>query len=278
MSSIDNKVKQSFDAVCAPEEIKQQTLTYILDQQAEKDANQTENRPNNVVPAPRFRAHTYTRLIAAAACLLLMACCLGGWRMYTQPTAYVGVEVNPSIELTLNCFDRVIAAEGLNADGEVLLESVSLTNMSFEDALNTLSQSETFGEYAQGDALVQVSVVSDNQNQAETLLSQSSQELESLPCETNCAIYDAEIREEALEAQMGVARYCAAQDVLAVTSAYTLDELSQLSMRELQDLITENGGSLDDSAGYGQGSQSTGTGQGQNSQGQGQGMQYGKAN
>ncbi|WP_181861874.1 anti-sigma-I factor RsgI family protein [Slackia isoflavoniconvertens] len=38
-----------------------------------------------------------------------------------QPTAYMGIDVNPSIELGVNRFDVVVCAEGLNDDGEAVL-------------------------------------------------------------------------------------------------------------------------------------------------------------
>ena len=54
---------------------------------------------------------------ALAACLALAAVGFGGYRWYAEPTAFVSLDVNPSIELEVNRFDTVVAARGVNETG-----------------------------------------------------------------------------------------------------------------------------------------------------------------
>ena len=60
-------------------------------------------------------------------------------RLYDQPVAYVGIDVNPSIELGLNRFGIVVETTAINDDGRVLLESVALEGRSYDEALNALA-------------------------------------------------------------------------------------------------------------------------------------------
>ncbi|MFZ5825578.1 MAG: anti-sigma factor domain-containing protein [Bacillota bacterium] len=65
--------------------------------------------------------------VAAAAAVLLMLLSPFGYQTYTlaQPAALVLIDINPSIELTVNGKQQVIGARGLNADGEAVLEAIT---------------------------------------------------------------------------------------------------------------------------------------------------------
>ena len=62
----------------------------------------------------------------AAGFLLLL---LGGFAGYRTPVGVVSLDVNPSIEYTINCFDRVLKMEAVNEDAEAILNQID------EDAL-----------------------------------------------------------------------------------------------------------------------------------------------
>lgn len=65
-------------------------------------------------------------VVAAAAALLMMLSPVGyqTWAL-AQPAALVLIDINPSIELTVNGRQQVIDARGLNADGETVLEAIT---------------------------------------------------------------------------------------------------------------------------------------------------------
>ncbi len=68
-------------------------------------------------PAPVRRM---LRQAAAAACLCVVL--LGSWLIWQTPMGTVRVQINPEIQMTVNRYDRVIALEGLNSDGQLLLD------------------------------------------------------------------------------------------------------------------------------------------------------------
>jgi len=51
---------------------------------------------------------------------------VGGTYTYAQPYGTVTLDVNPSIEYTINCFDRVLSAQAVNEDGAELLADLDL--------------------------------------------------------------------------------------------------------------------------------------------------------
>ena len=60
---------------------------------------------------------------AAAAALLLVG--VGGGAAYAMPYGVVSLDVNPSLEYTINRFDYVLKVEGVNEDGKALLAEMN---------------------------------------------------------------------------------------------------------------------------------------------------------
>nr|MCR5387906.1 hypothetical protein [Lachnospiraceae bacterium] len=79
------------------------------------------------------------RLSAAAAALVLV---IGGAAygnaLWNSPVSYVSLDINPSIEYSLNALDRVIEVEGVNDDGVAIAESLGneIKNKEITDAIS----------------------------------------------------------------------------------------------------------------------------------------------
>ncbi len=79
------------------------------------------------------------RIASIAASLLLV---LGiSMYIYSMPYSYVDFDINPSIGLTANIFDRIIRVEALNEDGNKLMENRNLVHMKLERGITLLIDS-----------------------------------------------------------------------------------------------------------------------------------------
>jgi len=87
-------------------------------------------KPSTLKIAPRLAA-------GIAAAMILTSASVFGYA-YNIPANYLYVDINPSIELGVNCFDRVISAKGLNSDGEMVLLETSLNNNSTEKSVEKI--------------------------------------------------------------------------------------------------------------------------------------------
>ena len=107
-----------------------------------------------VVPAWR----PLSGLAAAAACLCLV---FFGWY---QPnyTAYgtLRIQINPDVEMTVSRTDRVLDLEGLNDDGEDLIEGYSYRGKDRETAANELVERAIDMGYLSGGETVSITVSS----------------------------------------------------------------------------------------------------------------------
>ena len=90
---------------------------------------------------------------AAAAALLLVGA--GGGVAYAMPYGVVSLDVNPSLEYTINRFDYVLKVEGVNEDGKELLSQLDtkqLVNRRIGDALETSMQQLEAGDWLGGES------------------------------------------------------------------------------------------------------------------------------
>ncbi len=71
---------------------------------------------------------------AASAAAAVVLCTVSVWA-YASPYAYVSLDVNPSIEYSVNRFNRVLSARAVNEDGSEILNGLALNNKSIEDAV-----------------------------------------------------------------------------------------------------------------------------------------------
>jgi len=107
----------------------------------------------------RARLSAYAGM--AAGFLLLL---LGGFKGYTTPVGVVSLDVNPSIEYTINCFDRVLDINAVNDDaGELLagMDESALLYQSVDEAVDAtilaLRESGYFSDTAENDVVISAS-------------------------------------------------------------------------------------------------------------------------
>ena len=279
MSEFENGIREAFLQIHAPDELQKATLAFIEHQRvdASDDHPQVDVRAeSHPLSQPHFfRMRIPKRAFAIAACLVLTVLALGGYRVYATPTAYIDVDVNPSIELSVNRFDRVVDVEALNDDGALLLESVGLEHLKAENALSRLVASDAFTEYASSGSFLSISVVSDDEAQALKLEGAGASALKSCRCDGVCFRVDDRTWREARNAGMGVGRYQAARELMELDPTITLEECSDMTMRELRDRIEDLGGSVAIGDGYHGNGESDGSGDFADGRGNGHGNRYG---
>ncbi len=79
------------------------------------------------------------RALAVAACFLIMIIGSYGVYGYVSPVTYVTVDINPSVEFSINRYDLVLKAYGLNDKGNSIVgDGREYKNMKLDAALNLL--------------------------------------------------------------------------------------------------------------------------------------------
>ncbi|ODU56268.1 MAG: hypothetical protein ABT01_04260 [Clostridium sp. SCN 57-10] len=115
--------------------------------------------------SPVRSAPLIRRVAAACACAVLL--CAAGAFSLLCPAAYIGIDVNPSIELTTNLFDRVLTATARNADAEEVLSGLRLRNVDLDTAVSAIIGSIVQHEYLKnGEGEIRITVQSGSGNRA----------------------------------------------------------------------------------------------------------------
>lgn len=269
---MERKIKAAFDSVHAEASLKEETKNRI--------AKKTKGFAKR--PAGNFR-----RAAALAACFVVLLLGAAGYFAYTTPVAAISIDINPSIELTVNRFDRVINATGYNTDGEQVVAELDLKNKNYAAAMNAVLQDDTVASCLEEDGLLEVTLTSGSQ--------ETMQQMQDCICAQTSVtaeqIYCTDRREEvevAHAAGVSFGKYRAFLELQKADPDVTVEEIKTLSMREIRERIAAASGEDEQGGnGYGQG-QSSGNGSGntgnengntagaQNGSGSGKGNQYGK--
>lgn len=119
---MENEIKEVFEQIHADRALKEETKRYVYH-------NTCGYRARNL--------HIYRKFAILAACIVVFFCGTGGF-MYITPVSVISIDVNPSIELEINRFDRIIHVKGYNQDGIELAESIQVQNMVYSDGINII--------------------------------------------------------------------------------------------------------------------------------------------
>ena len=114
--------------------------------------------------------------VAIAAAAICMVVAVTGYAYYETPVNYVSLDINPSVELGVNAFDKVVRAEGINQDGANLIGNLNLHNMSVQEAVRMLVTQACTQEYVaqDGSTVIALTAQSKTEEQAMALGEESA--------------------------------------------------------------------------------------------------------
>ncbi len=105
-----------------------------------KDGSFEEARNRNYTVGQEIGLHkpAYVRYLSAAACLILVCAAIFGYSLYNTPVSFVYLDINPSIRLDINRFERVIDVVPLNDDAQELLSHAAISRHSTRDCMDDI--------------------------------------------------------------------------------------------------------------------------------------------
>lgn len=222
-----NKINQAFDKIKADEQLKENTYQLLQEKLTEKPGKKK-------TPVKRFA-------LAIAAIILLATGSFYSYNMYTTEAAYLDIDVNPSIELTLNRFDQVINAYAYNKEGQEILDNIDITNKSYKNALTELVTEMTAQGYITDTGLFTATLqTSDNKTEKEKIKKMQTTITQLLKGQKNTPeqkIYtvDATTKTHAHEENLTPAKYLAILKLQEVDPEATFDNCRHHSISEIEE-------------------------------------------
>ena len=198
------------------------------------------NTKSNVMKAMERPQHKYghTKLILGLTTVLLL---FGfGYWLWFIPVVTISVDINPSIELSINRLDRVIDVVAYNDDGQTIIDTVDLKYETYTEALNALMDDPTIAELMDDDGIANIMVVGNDYNHCQHMVDTINTSVNSNGT-MHCRHGSTNALSNAHHCGMSYGRYALYQLLLEYDVDITVDQINNMSMVEIMDLLDQAG-------------------------------------
>lgn len=220
-----NKIQNAFDNVKADSRLIEST----------KQAMARERRKRGkLLYRPGFQG-----ALAAVCMALFLAAGFGGYSWLRTPIAYVSIDVNPSIDLALNRFDRVLSATAYNAEAEEILADLSVKGKKYTEAIDLIVKSEDMKPYLTKDAELVLTVAADD-GRKEKLQEGIKNCYDEIGYKGEGVSADMKTVSEAHDHGLSVGKYHAWQQLSQYDDSVTPEDCKEMSMSEIHGRIKEH--------------------------------------
>lgn len=231
---MNNRFKEIFGQIQAEEELKNHTRVFLEQKTQGYTGVKAEKR--------------YPLYAAVCACLLFVL--FGGYWLYFTPTAKISIDINPSIELSVNRFDQVISVNDFNEDGQEFSSALNVKYRTYTDAIEQILKNDIIVELLSHDEVMTITVAGPDGLQSEKILSG----IKACTAEqNNTYCYSASSEEFAAAHEMGLScgKYRAFLELQALDPNITPQTVQGMTMREIRDLVDSlSAGGEKDSSSY----------------------------
>ncbi len=233
---MNDRLHQAFAAVKAEQELTEKTRQAIA------------RRTKGYKAQPRSAGWA----VAAACCLLLLVLGGVGGKLFFTPVSAISVDINPSLELNVNCFDRVISVEGYNEDGQALAQELNLVFAKYPQALSALVSHELVQACLKDGKDLSVYVACDDPQRGREMLGQVK------ACvgkgrNVNCHAGNLAQSHSAHSVGLSCGKYHAFLELQGLDATFTVEEAREMTVREILQRIEEISGKPATANGHGHG-------------------------
>lgn len=201
-------------------------------------------------PVFMIRRRVIASLIAACFCMVALA---GGTYTYQngRVDSVIGIDVNPSVELSVNQRNKVLSAKALNEDAKNIMEQMDLKGVDLNVAVNAvIGALVTNGYLTDSDNAILVTVANDSVKKAKNLRSTVVSDIKMALKEKQleAVVYDQQVIDEeqvkgfASEYGISYGKAYFLKELMDQNPSLTLDDiknLASLNMEQIAKVITE---------------------------------------
>ena len=185
-----------------------------------------------------FTKKRFVPMIAGVALAFMI--CVGGIGVYAENYQTIYIDINPSVALKLNRFERVIGVEYLNDDAAALLANTKLVGCDATSALETVITACNSAGYVKDDSEIYISASAKEEKNSEKLLQKLKGHAETMRAEKDetyaVSTYNAkkEEKKEIEKSSLSPAKYKVIKDIIDEDESFDMEELKDKTMEELR--------------------------------------------
>lgn len=217
---MNTKLREIFNQIHAEEELKDDTKEFLV---------------KKMQGYNRWKAGKCSRYVYAA-CVCILITLLGGRWLYFTPTVEISIDINPSIELSINRFDQVVCVNSFNEDGQELSEELDIKFKSYTEAIEQILNNNRIAALLSDNEIMTITVIGPDEKQSAKILSN----VEAYTAEQrNTYCYFASSNEVAMAHETGLSygKYRAFLEVQLLVPDITPETIQNMSMREIRELV-----------------------------------------
>jgi hypothetical protein len=195
----------------------------------------------------------------AAACAAFLFMMTGFYISANRIDSTIGIDVNPSIEITTNKDNRILKVMALNEDAKIILDDMDLRKVDLKVAVNAIIGSMVKNGYIdEVKNAILVSVENKDEEKARTLQTSITEDIANTLKESNinARIYnqqltkDKSLEELAARYHISVGKAEFLLKLISKDPSLNMDQLVLLSLEELSELIASKNINLHDLVDY----------------------------
>jgi len=182
------------------------------------------------------------KLITSLAMLIFIIAILTGTYVYAKtPIAYVNLDINPSVELGINAFDKVVSYEDYD-DGNEILKSNEIKNIPLEKAINTIIKSALDEGYISNDgsSVIGITAVTSSEDEGGKIeasikdITKNTLKENNTDAAVEFSKVSIERRDEARKLGITPGKLNLIQNLQTLDPAITVEEYKDISVKEIQ--------------------------------------------
>ena len=241
-------IREAFDQIRADESLIEETKQKLKEQRrALEQMDITEegilpSGPEKPVKKKKQRMPVFGMAAVAAACLVIGIFLgsrfrIGNIGISQSPSAYISIDVNPSIELCLNEKNTVICADAWNDDGKAILDCIDLQGENCPDAVEHLLSCKEFQPYLTEDCELNITVIGASDAHGKELEQLLKNCIAFRKHNGTLVLADKEVYQEAHDHDMSFGKYLLYKQLHELDHTVTTDDCQDMTIKELKDHI-----------------------------------------
>ncbi len=211
---MNERIKKGFDGIRAEDSLKISTTEYI-------NSKRRERKPSlKLIPV-------------AVALVLVFASCIFGYKIYSTPVTVLSVDINPSLELGINRFNKVVNVKGYNDDGSEFTSNLDIVHQDYKEAIDKISASFAENE------VISITVAGKDEDRKKNIYSN----IETICKDKENTFCESATEEEVKEAHkkgLSFGKYKAYLNLIENGYQITEEEIKDMPMKDIREKLNKN--------------------------------------
>lgn len=252
-SAVDGLTPDLFDRLdlSVPQDPVPRVITPIASAQT-ASRDEVASEEGNKKTILRFERHLRRTAATAAAFLFLLTAGGGAWQYHARNVrvdSVIGIDVNPSVELSINQKSRILTAEALNEDAKEILSDMDLKGVDLNVAVNAVIGSMvTHGYLDETENAILVTVNNDSVSKASKLRSSvvgdiettlKEHQVQAVVYDQQAAPEDDEVSELAKEYGISYGKAYFLKELIAQNKNLTMDDMKRFSTMTMEEIAAQ---------------------------------------